>query len=63
MSVKRQKIPYEDREGIYEVLYRYAWCLDTNDAEGMAEIFTEDGVLVSARRTYTGRGEIADLPR
>ena len=32
----------EDKEAIRELKHRYFRCLDTNDMEGMAQLFTED---------------------
>ena len=41
-----RKLSSEDRREIQDVIYRYAWALDTGDVERFVECFCPDGVLV-----------------
>ena len=47
-----------DRTAIDELHARYLFALDWQDAEAMASMFTEDGVLDWAGGVVTGRAEI-----
>jgi uncharacterized protein (TIGR02246 family) len=44
-----------DRDAIRELLYAYCQCVDTGDADGWADLFTDDG-------TFTRDGGSFDLP-
>jgi SnoaL-like domain len=39
------RVPADDRLDLIELMARYAWAYDTNDAPGFAATFTQDGVL------------------
>lgn len=36
-----------DYRALLELKYRYCWCVDTDDVEGFADVFTEDAVLTA----------------
>lgn len=41
-----RQLSADDRLAILEVIARYAWALDTGDADGFSDCFCRDGVLV-----------------
>ena len=52
------------REEIRETLARYTWFGDFGDAEGLAGLFTPDGVLeVKGQHRFEGRDQIRDMVR
>jgi len=51
MDVQQELRELRDYREIIELKYRYCWALDTEDAEGYASVFTEDGVLTA--RTFS----------
>ena len=52
-----------DKNAIREVLATYCFRLDAGDMDGMAALFTPDGVWETDFGTGTGRGGIADHGR
>lgn len=48
----------EDRLAVQELVSRYAWALDTSDADLMASIFTPDGTFSGELGSYTGHAEL-----
>jgi len=70
MDVTEELRRLQDYRRILELKYRYCRTLDTEDVEGYASVFTEDGVLTA--RTFAesepnlrkeGREELRDLIR
>jgi hypothetical protein len=53
------KITVEDRQAIYDNQRIYAWCLDQANGEGVAGVFTRDGVIRTATATWEGPERIA----
>jgi hypothetical protein len=51
----------DDRLDILDVLARYNWALDTDDAEAFADTFAADGRAVMPGRTYQGRAELVEM--
>lgn len=49
----------EDRESIRELVGRYGYVIDNRDIDGLADLFTEDGVLQSADGIMNARGRAA----
>jgi hypothetical protein len=47
-----------DRHAVQELVSRYAWALDTSDADLMASVFTPDGAFSGDVATYTGHAEL-----
>jgi hypothetical protein len=45
-SRKAQRLTSEDRREIQELIYRYAWSLDTGDVDRFVDCFCPDGVLI-----------------
>src|SRR5688572_9308230 len=45
-SKRARKLSSEDRREIQDVIYRYAWALDTGDVERFVDCFCPDGVLI-----------------
>jgi ketosteroid isomerase-like protein len=61
----RSRGDVEDRLHVLEidaaarrVLYRYAYCYDAGDIDGLMDIYTDDCVLVNRRGTFVGRDAI-----
>jgi hypothetical protein len=48
----------EDRDDILQLLYRYNHTIDTGDAEGWADTWTEDGVFDAGGSVLRGRAEL-----
>ncbi len=53
----------EDRAEVDDLLSRYLFALDWQDAERYGSVFTEDGVLIWAGGTITGRAAIVQEAR
>lgn len=53
----------QDKDEIRELLARYCFCLDADDFEAMAALFTPDGVWETAFGTGTGREGIVAQAR
>lgn len=51
----------EDRLEIQELLARYNWAIDTDDASAFADTFTERGEFVTKAKVFTGRAELLEL--
>jgi uncharacterized protein (TIGR02246 family) len=51
----------DEKRELHELAFRYAHACDTHDGAEFAEIFTEDGVIVSPRSTMTSREQIASV--
>ena len=51
----------EDRWAIHDLLARYNWAVDTDDAAAFAATFTDDGEFVTDARTYTGHAAMREL--
>lgn len=47
-----------DRLAVQELVSRYAWALDTSDADLMASVFTPDGAFIGDLGTYTGHAQL-----
>jgi hypothetical protein len=45
-SARVRSLSSEDRREIQDVIYRYAWALDTGDVERFVDCFCPDGVLI-----------------
>lgn len=50
-----------DRFKIQDLLARYNWAVDTDDADAFAESFAEDGQFVTSRRVFEGRDDMREL--
>jgi 3-phenylpropionate/cinnamic acid dioxygenase small subunit len=48
----------EDRDEILQLLYRYNHAIDSGDARGWANTFTEDGVFDVGGQVMSGRDEL-----
>jgi uncharacterized protein (TIGR02246 family) len=48
----------EDRDEILQLMYRYNHLIDSGDAAGWAETFTEDGVFDVAGQVRSGHSEL-----
>jgi len=48
----------EDRAAITDLIARYAWTLDLDDAAGCAGLFTEDGIFDGVGGWYEGREQV-----
>jgi uncharacterized protein (TIGR02246 family) len=46
---------------LHELAHRYAHACDTHDGAEFADIFTEDGVIISPRSTMTSREQISSV--
>jgi hypothetical protein len=58
----RARIPVEDRLDLHELIARYAWALDTGDADGYVDCFFEDGWIEHDPPGLSrGRAEIRKL--
>ena len=53
----------DDRLGVFDLLARYAWTLDTADPDAFARLFTPDGALVTNRVRHEGREAIQEYVR
>jgi hypothetical protein len=62
-SKKVRKLSSEDRREIQDVIYRYAWALDTGDVERFVGCFCPDGVLIWDAFETPDRYEGADALR
>ena len=51
----------EDRDEILQLLYRYNHAIDSGDAEGWADTFTEDGSLDAAGQLISGREALVEF--
>lgn len=51
----------QDEKELLQLGLRYARACDTHDAAEFAEIFTEDGEIVSPKHTMTGRDQIVAI--
>ena len=51
----------EDRDEILQLLYRYNHAIDSGDAEGWADTFTEDGSLDAAGQLISGREGLVEF--
>jgi ketosteroid isomerase-like protein len=51
----------EDRDDIAQLMYRYNHLIDSGDAKGWAETFTEDAVFEAAGNVMTGREALTDF--
>jgi hypothetical protein len=60
MPVPRPNISHEDREALYDHIARYAYGLDSGDADLIATLFTPDGILHSSMGDRTGHEDIRD---
>lgn len=49
----------EDRDALRELVGRYGFVIDNRDIEGLADLFTEDGVLQSQDGIMNARGRAA----
>jgi uncharacterized protein (TIGR02246 family) len=47
-----------DRLAVHELVARYAWALDTSDADLMASVFTPDGSFTGDVATYSGHAQL-----
>jgi uncharacterized protein (TIGR02246 family) len=54
-------ITESDRAALHLLPLRYARACDTHDAAEFADIFTEDGIIVSPGHTMTGRDQIVTV--
>lgn len=52
-----------DKFEIHELVARYNKAIDTGDATGWADTFTEDGVFDGIAGTFTGRSELEGFVR
>ena len=52
-----------DKFEIHELVARYNKAIDTGDAEGWADTFTEDGEFHGLVGVFKGRGELEDFVR
>jgi hypothetical protein len=53
------RVPADDRLDLLDLMARYAWAYDTNDAAGFAATFTPDGVLeIFGNEIARGRGSM-----
>ncbi len=58
----KPKIPVEQRFELQDLIARYAWSLDTGDADGYLDCFTEDGWIEhDPPGRCTGREQIRKL--
>jgi hypothetical protein len=53
-----EQLRADDKLQILELLARYAWTIDSADAEGYASLFTKDAVLGMGDAQYHGTNEI-----
>lgn len=51
----------EDRLEIFDVLARYNWAIDTDDAEAFVSTFAPGGEFVTKDRVYAGHDELREL--
>lgn len=51
----------EARVKIRDLYSRYCFALDTKDADGLADCFTEDGAFVNEHGEYAGREAVVEL--
>lgn len=51
----------DDRLAVAELLARYNWAVDCDDADAFAASFTEAGEFVTADRVYRGHAELVEL--
>jgi hypothetical protein len=47
MSLESDLQELLDYRALLELKYRYCWCVDTDDVEGFADVFTDDAVLTA----------------
>lgn len=47
MSLEADLQELVDYRALLELKYRYCWCVDADDIEGFANVFTEDAVLTA----------------
>jgi ketosteroid isomerase-like protein len=51
----------EDRDEILQLLYRYNHAMDSGDAHGWADLFTEDAVFDAAGQVVSGREALVEF--
>ena len=51
----------EDRDEILQLLYRYNHAIDSGDAEGWADTWTDDGVFDTGGPPITGRAGLVEF--
>ncbi|GEL17244.1 nuclear transport factor 2 family protein [Pseudonocardia asaccharolytica] len=56
-----QAISAEDRQLIIELLARYSWAFDAGDADGVATLFTENGVFHGSSGPIEGRSALREF--
>ena len=54
---------FEDRFAVHELVARYNKAIDTGDATGWADTFTEDGVFDGIAGLFSGRAELEGFVR
>lgn len=54
-------ISVDDRLEINELLARYNWAIDCDDADAFVETFADDGEFVTKDKVYKGHDELRDL--
>lgn len=52
---------YEDRIAVEDVMARYVWTVDSQDADGYVAVFTDDAVIDSNGSISKGRDEIRKI--
>jgi ketosteroid isomerase-like protein len=54
-------ITVEERRAVEELIARYNWALDENDADAYLGVFTPNGVFAGGTGTFTGHAELRCL--
>lgn len=55
------RITVEDRLEIFDLLARYNWAIDCDDADAFVTTFADDGEFVTKDKVYKGHADLRDL--